>query len=175
MKTIIIDMDDVLADASARILEMFNELNGTSVDKDFFNDRDFYEFINSNGHKSYRPQLFEPGFFRNLSIMPDAQEVVKELSEKHKVYIVSAATEFPNSLREKYDWMAEHFPFISWKNFMLCGDKSIVKGDVMIDDHEKNLKTFEGETLLYDAMHNKLLTGYQRVNNWQEIHKHFFN
>lgn len=175
MKTIIIDMDDVLADASARILEIFNELNETSVDKNFFNERDFYEFINSNGHKPYRPQLFEPGFFGNLKVMPDAQEVVKELSEKHNVYVVSAATEFPNSLREKYDWMAEHFPFISWKNFMLCGDKSIVKGDVMIDDHEKNLKTFQGETLLYDAMHNKLLTGYHRVYNWQEIHKYFFN
>lgn len=175
MKTIIIDMDDVLADASARILEVFNELNGTQVDKGFFNERDFYQFINLNGHKSYRPQLFEPGFFRNLTVMPDAQEVVKELSEKHKVYIVSAATEFPNSLKEKYDWMAEYFPFISWKNFMLCGDKSIVKGDVMIDDHEKNLLTFEGERLLYDAMHNKLLTGYKRVYNWQEIHKHFFN
>jgi 5'(3')-deoxyribonucleotidase len=107
--------------------------------------------------------------------MPDAQDVVKELSVKHKVYIVSAATEFPNSLKEKHDWMAEHFPFISWKNFMLCGDKSIVKGDVMIDDHEKNLKTFDGETLLFDAMHNKLLAGYQRVYNWKEIHKYFFN
>lgn len=168
-------MDDVLADASARILEVFNELNNTSITKDFFNDKDFYEFINSNGHISYRSSLFEPGFFANLEVIPDAQEVVKELSEKHKVYVVSAATEFPNSLREKYDWMEKHFPFISWKNFMLCGDKSIVKGDVMIDDHDKNLIPFDGEKLLFDAMHNKLLTGYHRVHNWQEIHKHIFN
>ena len=175
MKTIIIDMDDVLADASARILEIFNELNGTQITKEFFDNRDFYEFIYSNGHKSYRSRLFEPDFFGNLEVIPDAQEVVKELSEKHKVYVVSAATEFPNSLKEKYDWMSKYFPFISWKNFMLCGDKSIVKGDVMIDDHEKNLATFDGERLLFDAIHNKLLTQYHRVNNWQEIHKHFFN
>ena len=79
MKTIIIDMDDVLADASARILEIFNELNDTNVTKDFFDNTDFYEFINSNRYKPYRPQLFEPGFFRNLAVMPDAQDVVKEL------------------------------------------------------------------------------------------------
>ncbi|HLO43501.1 MAG TPA: hypothetical protein VK175_04145 [Leadbetterella sp.] len=172
MKTIIIDMDDVLADASARILEIFNELNNTNISKDFFDNRDFYEFINSNGHKTYRHRLFDPGFFGGLEVMPDAQEVVKELAAKHNVYVVSAATEFPNSLKEKYDWMAEHFPFISWRNFMLCGDKSIVKGDIMIDDHEKNLKSFDGEKLLFDAMHNKLLTGYHRVHDWQEVHRH---
>ncbi|MCP9767698.1 5'-3'-deoxyribonucleotidase [Lacihabitans sp. LS3-19] len=174
MKTIIIDMDDVMADASAGILDVFNELNGTDLKKDFFKDKNFYDFMNSGKYLTYRDRLFDQGFFINLEVMPDAQEVIKELSEKHKVYIVSAATEFPNSLREKYDWMQKYFPFISWRNFMLCGDKSIVKGDVMIDDHEKNLKTFSGETLLFDAMHNQQLEGYHRVYNWQEIHNYFF-
>ena len=100
--------------------------------------------------------------------------IVKELSEKHEVFIVSAATEFPNSLKEKYDWMKEYFPFISWRNFVLCGDKSIVSGDIMIDDHEKNLIHFNGEKILYDAQHNKLVKGYLRLNNWIEIHNYFF-
>ena len=175
MKTIIIDMDDVMADASESILNIFNEINNTDFKKDFFKDKNFYEFINSGKYVTYRNRLFEPGFFMNLKVMPDAQEVIKNLTEKHKVYVVSAATEFPNSLREKYDWMQKHFPFISWKNFMLCGDKSIVKGDVMIDDHEKNLKPFSGEKLLFDAMHNQQIEGYHRVYNWQEVHNYFLN
>lgn len=174
MKTIIIDMDDVMADASEGILDIFNELNKTDLKKEFFDDKNFYEFMNSGKYIPYRDKLFEPGFFLNLKVMPNAQEVIKELSEKHNVYVVSAATEFPNSLREKYDWMQKHFPFISWRNFMLCGDKSIVKGDVMIDDHEKNLKSFSGKTLLFDAMHNKQIEGYHRVFNWQDVHDYFF-
>ena len=172
MKTIIIDMDDVLADASARILEIFNEINGTDISKSFFDNNNFYEFMNSGKYVSYRSKLFEPGFFLNLEVIADAQEVVKELSEKHNVYIVSAATEFPNSLKEKYDWMQKHFPFISWRNFVLCGDKSIIKGDIMIDDHEKNLKSFDGDTILFDAMHNKQLVGYKRMSSWKEIHNY---
>jgi 5'(3')-deoxyribonucleotidase len=162
-------MDDVLADASKEILRIINDINGLSIEKDFFKTHNFYDFIKNVSYKSYRDHLFEPGFFRNLDPLADSQKVVKELSEKHEVFIVSAAMEFPNSLREKYDWMQEHFSFISWKNLMLCGDKSVVKGDVIIDDHEKNLITFDGETLLFDAMHNQHIDGYKRVYNWKEI------
>ena len=52
---------------------------------------------------------------------------------------------------------------------MLCGDKSIISADYLIDDHEKNLKTFKGKTLMFDAIHNQQVEGYQRFKSWQEI------
>ena len=171
---LIIDMDDVLADASSKILSIFNEINETNIEPSFFDDKSFYDYVNSPKFKPYIKYIYEPGFFSDLKVFPNAQEVVKELSEKHEVFIVSAATEFPNSLKEKYDWMKEYFPFISWQNFVLCGDKSIVRGDIMIDDHEKNLINFKGEKILFDAQHNKLVKGYLRLNNWREIHNYFF-
>jgi 5'-nucleotidase len=171
-KRILVDMDDVLADASERILEILNQKNNLSLSKDFFDDKDFYDYVKSNNLKSYRDELNAPGFFGNLNVIPDSQEVLAELSEKHEVFIVSAAMEFPNSLKEKYDWMQTHFPFISWKNIMLCGDKSIVKGDILIDDHEKNLIHFDGETILFDAIHNKKINNYNRISNWLDIKKH---
>ena len=171
-KRILVDMDDVLADASERILEILNQKNNLSLSKDFFEEKDFYDYVKSNNLKSYRDELNAPGFFENLNVIPDSQEVLAELSEKHEVFIVSAAMEFPNSLKEKYDWMQIHFPFISWKNIMLCGDKSIVKGDILIDDHEKNLVHFDGETILFDAIHNKKINNYKRISNWLDIKKH---
>ena len=105
--------------------------------------------------------------------MADAIEVVRKLNEKFDVFIVSAATEFPNSLKDKMDWLEEHFPFISWRNIVLCGDKSIVAADYMIDDHEKNLKTFKGKTLMFSAIHNQMVSGYQRFKSWKEIEAFF--
>lgn len=61
MKTIIIDMDDVMADASEGILDIFNELNKTDL-KRIFDDKNFYEFMNSGKYITYRDKLFEPGF-----------------------------------------------------------------------------------------------------------------
>ncbi|MGF6926883.1 5'(3')-deoxyribonucleotidase [Chitinophaga sp. W2I13] len=81
--------------------------------------------------------------------------------------------EFPLSLAEKHAWLSEHFPFISWKNIVFCGSKTIVEADYMIDDHDKNLSAFKGTPLLFTAPHNLPLTDYKRVNNWEEVAEYF--
>jgi 5'(3')-deoxyribonucleotidase len=44
----------------------------------------------------------------------------------------------------------------------------MIMGDHMIDDHLKNLIHFKGNKLLYSALHNREVEGYQRINNWKE-------
>ena len=170
-KRLIIDMDDVLADTGAKILRIFNERNNQNLTKDFFEDKDFYSYVRQSHFDSYRNELFEPGFFSDLETFPDSVEVVKALHEKYEVFVVSAATEFPNSLTEKVRWLERHFPFISWRNMVFCGDKSIVHGDIMIDDHARNFDKFEGEKLLFHSMHNTQVEGYRRVRDWKEIYE----
>ena len=100
--------------------------------------------------------------------MPGAQEAVQKLMQHFEVYIVSAALEFPLSLHEKYEWLGEHFPFISWRHIIFCGDKSIIGTDYMIDDHVKNLDTCKGKTLIFSAGHNINIDRHTRVNDWNE-------
>ncbi len=95
--------------------------------------------------------------------------MVKKLNEKYEVFIVSSAMEFPNSLPEKLEWLAEHFSFLHWKQFVFCGSKKIVHGDYMIDDLPHNLEAFNGEKLLFTAPHNMQFNHFQRVNNWKEV------
>jgi 5'(3')-deoxyribonucleotidase len=112
-----------------------------------------------------------PGFFRNAPVMEGCQQVVRKLNEQYKIFIVSAAMEFPNSLTEKQAWLNEHFPFITWQQMVFCGSKEIIKADIMIDDHFKNLNFFSGETILYTQPHNRLadVMQHKRVENWQQI------
>ena len=56
----------------------------------------------------------------------------------------------------------------------MCGDKSIISADYMIDDHAFNLKVFQGKGLLFTASHNIGETEFERVNNWEEV-KIFFD
>jgi 5'(3')-deoxyribonucleotidase len=118
-----------------------------------------------------RDFLHTPGFFRSAEVMPGSQEVIKELNQLYDLVIVSAAMEFPQSLIEKYDWLGEHFPFITWQQIVFCGSKKAISGDFMIDDHFKNLGNFIGEKLLFTATHNinTHINGYTRVNNWEEV------
>ena len=76
--------------------------------------------------------------------------------------------EFPNSLNDKLDWLNEHLPFLTWRQVVFCGDKRMIEGDYMIDDHARNLVHFKGKPYLYSTVHNAGEKGYDRINNWKE-------
>ncbi|MEM0933868.1 MAG: 5'(3')-deoxyribonucleotidase, partial [Bacteroidota bacterium] len=108
-------------------------------------------------------------FFKDLPVVENSQETLEQLNQKYELYIASAAMQFPNSLKEKSDWLDEHFPFIPWQRRILCGDKQILKGDILIDDRSYNLKRFTGRSILFTSPHNVNTTGLERGDSWLEI------
>lgn len=168
-KTIAIDMDGVLADIEAQLIEHYNEAKGTTLTKE--NIQGLSEEDAFNGKATLRKILHVDNFFRTLPVMTDAIESVKRLQENFEIFIVSAATEFPISLAEKVAWLGEHFPFISWENIILCGSKRIINTDYLIDDHCKNLDYCMGKPIMFTAFHNVNQTHHLRVNNWKEAVK----
>jgi len=165
---IAIDMDEVLADPIYKFIQLYNRDYGVPLDLILEPGNEIYQHVPEHAKDKWFDYINEEGFFRDLKPLEGSVEAVKKLQEKYDVYIVSAAMEFRNSLVDKYDWLAEHFPFITWRNIMFCGDK-IVDVDVMIDDRAKNFVGFKGRKLLFTSPHNLLLTDYERVNNWQEV------
>lgn len=165
---IAIDMDEVLADPLHKFIQLYNRDYDVSLDLKIDAGNEIYHHVPEHVNQKWFDYINEKGFFRDLPLIDGAVAAVKKLHEQHEVYIVSAAMEFPNSLEDKYYWLAEHFPFISWKNIVFCGDK-IVNTDVLIDDRAKNFVGFKGRALLFSSPHNLLLTQYERVDNWQQV------
>lgn len=165
---IVIDMDEVLADPIKKFITLYNRDYGVPLDLQLEPGKEMFQHVPEDIKDKWFEYINEKGFFRDLPLIDGSVEAVKQLHDKHDVYIVSAAMEFRNSLEDKLDWLAEHFPFIGWRNIMFCGDK-IVSADVMIDDRVKNFVGFEGRKLLFTSPHNLLLNDYERVNTWQEV------
>ncbi|HEX5024502.1 MAG TPA: 5'(3')-deoxyribonucleotidase [Agriterribacter sp.] len=172
MKRIIIDMDEVMCDTMGGMIAWYKAQYGLGVD--------YTKMVGSwqlgfpEQHKMIiREKLHSRGFFRNLPVMDGCAKVIEQLNERYEVFIVSAAMEFPNSLNDKLDWLNEHMPFLTWRQLVLCGDKRMIAGDYMIDDHTRNLLHFKGKAYLYNAAHNTHETGYERINNWDEVAKIF--
>lgn len=165
-KIIAIDMDGVLADTEAHFINWYERDYGVSIAREALQGVHEEEGFPEKG--AIRRFLYTPGFFRTLPLMTGAVAAVQKLMEDYEVYIVSAAMEFPQSLIEKHEWLAEHFPFISWKNIVLCGDKSIIGTDYLIDDHSKNLDFFKGKPIMFTSGHNIHQNHHFRVNNWAE-------
>jgi len=165
---IAIDMDEVLADTIDKFIEVYRQDHNTEILLEEMNGKEFHELLPDTLNDSWRKYVNQKGFFRDLKVMPGATDVVKALHEKYDVYIVSAAMEFPNSLLDKHEWLAEHFPYVSWKNIIFCGDK-IVDVQIMIDDRIRNFAGFKGRPVLFSSPHNYYITEYERVNTWAEV------
>lgn len=165
---IAVDMDEVIADPLSKFIRLYNRDYAVPLDLQILPGNEIFSHVPEHAKMKLWEYINEKGFFRDLEVIPDSVEVMKQLQEKYEVFIVSAAMEFPNSLQDKYEWLAEHFPFIGWQNIIFCGHK-IVDVDIIIDDRIKNFKDFNGRKLLFTSPHNMLLTDYERVNTWKEV------
>lgn len=119
--------------------------------------------------------ICEDGFFRDMPVIPDSQRVVEALHNRYEIFITSAAMDWPGSFNAKYHWLQENFPFISPKNVVFCGNKSIVYADYLIDDTPRHFLTFQGEGILFSAPHNLDTEGYRRVNSWLDVETLFLS
>lgn len=169
-KKIAVDMDEVIADVMPAFLDLYEKYFGKRLRKEDYWGRKIYQLP---GASQIRDALSEKGFFADLPVMEGSREGVEWLQEHYEVFIVTAATEFRNSLEDKFDWLERHFPTISWKNLVLCGDKRIIQADYMIDDHVFNLEAFKGKGLLFTASHNIHEQRFERAGNWQEVRSFF--
>lgn len=100
----------------------------------------------------------------------NAVHYVKELCDKHDVYILTASIH--DNLYEKINWIETYLPEIGWNKTIVCKNKQLVKGDVIIDDAWHNIKehcaTYK---FLYNMPHNSKITPSERVYRIDNLEK----
>jgi 5'(3')-deoxyribonucleotidase len=98
------------------------------------------------------PEMYVPGFFRNLEVLPGAREAVSELLKYKNVDLFIASKPDSKNLlsaTEKFEWIQEHFPELLKRMFLTC-EKGHLNGDYLVDDHAKWAETFKGTFLHFD-------------------------
>ncbi|MBU3005354.1 5' nucleotidase, NT5C type [Paraglaciecola arctica] len=166
-QSIAIDMDDTVADTLSRHIEWYKEQFGVALDRNDMDGFRIYDVVSKENLGAVRNFPNEPEFFRDLPVLDNAVDVIRDLSSKYEIYFVSAAMEHPTSFSAKYEWLRKHFSFISDMNYIFCGHKGMLNCDYLIDDSSRHLDVFSGEGLLFDAPHNRNQEGYNRVDSWK--------
>jgi 5'(3')-deoxyribonucleotidase len=182
-KTIAVDMDEVIADALGEHLLRYNQDFPNQLTRADLHGRWLWDAVPPARVRDLERYMLSPDFFRVLPVMPEAQRVLRRLQAHYDVFIASAAMEVPSSFTAKYQWLAEHFPFIPTSHLVFCGDKSILRADFLIDDNPRQLRLFEGtgegqssangaptrEGILYTSPANVHISGFRRVDNWLDV------
>ena len=180
MKTIMVDMDDVLTYGNfSEILE-----NYLGYIPDYDNIKNYYiQDILGEKKNDFFNKFKDMNIYDNATLLPNCYDVLKELSRYYKIYICTdyiwqeIIAYAGNNLKNKYDFLYQQLDFISPKNFIFTADKSIINCDIKIDDKISNIEGAKIK-LLFTAWHNKEVTKEEldkqniiRVNNWEDIKK----
>lgn len=163
-----IDMDDVIADSMSLILSLYNKEYGMHLTKKDLLGKTIYDLIPPDHIPSLKEYQNTNGFYQDVPLIPNAKELIPELTYKYDIYIVSAALEFPYSLSDRYDFIQYHFPFIDWKKIVFCGNKQIIKVDYIIDDMLDNIQNNCSKGFLFSAYHNLNIKVENRLANWED-------
>ena len=118
-----------------------------------------------------------PGFYRDLPEVDGAADALNEMVEMGHTVRICTSPIFPwqHCVGEKFDWVDDHLG-IDWvKRIVLTKDKTVVRGDVLIDD--KPVITGEVVPLWthvhFDAPYNRHVTDGLRVRwtdgSWRTV------
>lgn len=174
---ILVDMDGVLADFERGFLDRWRAAYPDHPFVPLHERRTFYLI------EDYPPALAPAvreiccaaTFFRDLPPIIGGLEAVQAmLRSGMEVFLCSSPlSDYRNCVVEKYDWVVRHLG-IEWsKRLVLTKDKTIIAGDVLIDDRPSlhGIATPAWEHVLYDQPYNRDVTSKRRLTweNWREV------
>ena len=173
---ILLDFDEVINTMTHHWVDTLNCVYGTSVNFDDVSEWDMHKaFPTLTEDEIYNP-LHLQTFWNGVEIMPGAKEGIQTLlTQGHEIYIVTST--HPDTIKWKSEWLQRELPEISWSHVIVANNKSLVNGDILVDDGLHNL--YEGNYIkvLFDKPWNrnvdksKLTDIIHRVHNWDEIVK----
>lgn len=123
------------------MLKVFVDMDGVLCD-----------FAKSSKSSMYKYPQSKYGFFRELE--PIGLEQFKTLATFNDVYIATAPSiNNPLSYTEKAEWIKHHLGLEWLKRMIIIYDKSLLIGDVLIDDHVsgRGQNNFKGKLIHYGS------------------------
>lgn len=173
--TILVDMDDVLENLVECWVNELNKKCGSFLCEENITDWKIAKFFPSLTNDEIFSPLNTIEFWEKISPMQNAQEILKQLiDDGHTVRVVTASHYATVSAKIKR--LLEMYPYLKWEDVIIASDKSLICGDIMIDDGTHNLEvTSCGLAVLFDRPHNRSYNdeaaGMVRVETWDEIYK----
>jgi len=165
---VLLDMDGVLVDWDRGFLQAWGGRSAVDRSKDYAMEK----CVPAEHMQEARAIFHADGFFANLPPMPGAVEAVKRMAEAgyEVLFCTSPVLTSGGCPSEKFEWVRNHFGPGWVSKIVMTSDKTVVRGDVLIDDKPK----ITGSTrpvwrqLMFAAPYNSGVTDVPRLEAWAE-------
>lgn len=172
---ILVDMDGVIANWGKTYDQHIDaffpglKLTKTAQQRSF----DLMEGLDIRGRNAVKRIMDWPGFYRKLEPMPWAVQALQEmLFEGHDVHIVTSPwLTNPTCASDKVAWIAEHLGASWTKRLIITSDKTIIRGDILIDDKPEitGAMTPTWEHVIFTQPYNAEISDLrERLSNWEK-------
>lgn len=179
MKTIIIDLDDVIT--TGNFDRLIEDYMGRKILPEEIKGYYKQEVLGDKRDDFFDNYFFEHDVYENAKLIDGSYDVIKKLNDKYKVYICSDfnIVDRPKRsgihLKNKFNFLVRNFDFLTVDQFIFSCNKDLIHADIKIDDKIKHL-TNGDMRILFSAYHNVNISdeelaknGIIRAGCWQDI------
>lgn len=156
--TVLCDVDGVVADLHKEWLRRYNEDYNDTLTMDMITDWEITKFVKPECGSKIFDYWKDQTFYAWVDPIPGAVNGVEVLrSRGHRVVFVTSCAD--GTVDQKVNWLRAQ-KLITNKygpgpDFVAASDKGLIRGDVLIDDHLRNLEAApELDTILFDQPWN---------------------
>lgn len=168
---VLVDMDGVLANWDKHYSKMLAHHYPDAVEIPY----EERPFLSPHKVMSEQEAFIQslPGYYRDLEPIEGGLAALEELEANgHDVRLCSTpAVQNPTCASDKLDWVDEHLGSKWVKRTILTHDKTLILGDVLVDDKPFITGINEFPTwihVLFDQPYNQLSEAEFRMEGWEE-------
>ena len=151
---IITDLDDVVINLLDAWIKWLNEKYNRTVTKQDIKQWDMsipYEGLTDD-------QIYEPlnlaEFWKTVQPCKGAVKYIKKLRDEGHTVLIATSTYYKNLINKFENAVFPHFPYLSFKDIMICYHKGLIDCDILIDDYHQNLKNSKATRILVNEPYN---------------------
>lgn len=179
---ILLDCDGVLADFVGAALDVAHDLTARRWVHADITEWDLFELLvcpkKGPLKEAVRSAVSKKGFCAQIPVLPGADAGVRLLRDAgFRLKVVTSPWRSATWCSERFEWLDRHFGF-SMADVIFAKDKSVIAGDVLVDDssvnlidwHQARLPCERRRPILWHAPHNaNTRTGILHTASWGDV------
>lgn len=173
-KVIVTDMDDVLVGLLHAWLNYLNNKYNSNVNYEDVVDWDMLKVYPNLTNKDLAESLKDEELWKSVKPIEESVTYLKKLYDEGYTIYVCTAAHYDTIKIKLVNALFPNYPFLDYKNIIMCNNKSLIKCDYIIDDYHENLKNNDAIKILIDAPYNKnadKLTYDFRAKSFKEVYQ----